>query len=220
MTIPEAEKMLGAKLTLRTIPVKTMLEGTRCLLGKDRISKAREEIYDSLVGYLEIAGYPSEADPDFKEANINNLVLFTIYPIQRFFKHNTGRILRLRREKEILSIDSATSSYEEFIMMDCISLGEMNFMLIVEAKKVSLGEARKQCFLSMRDMQENNGGGTIYGFITTGDSWRMVSYDGGFRITEKMELLFDTMGEDKQRWMEDYSMLVDCLNVALSNGGI
>jgi len=97
---------------------------------------------------------------------------------------------------------------------------QQNFVSIVEAKKVSLGEARKQCFLSMRDMQENNGGGTIYGFITTGDSWRMVSYDGTFKITEKMELLFDTMDEDKQRWMEDYSVLVDCLNVALSNGDI
>ena len=136
------------------------------------------------------------------------------------WKHDTARNLRLRREKEIVSVDSATGGYEEFVVMDCISLSEKNFVLIVEAKKVSLGEARKQCFLFMRDMQENNGGGTIYGFITTGDSWRMVSYDGTFKITEKMELLFDTMDEDKQRWMEDYSVLVDCLNVALSNGGI
>ena len=55
------------------------------------------------------------------------------------------------------------------------------------------------------------------------DSWRiMVSYDGtyAFKITEKMELLFGTMDGDKRRWMEDYSVLVDCLNVALSNGGI
>ena len=81
-------------------------------------------------------------------------------------------------------------------------------MLIVEAKKVSLGEAKKQCSLSMRDMRVNNGGGTVYGFITTGDGWRMVSYDGTFMITEKMELLFDTMDEDKQRWMEDYFVYV------------
>ena len=72
----------------------------------------------------------------------------------------------------------------------------------------------------MKDMRDNNGGGTVYGFITTGDTWRMASYDGAFQITEKMEILFDTMGEGKERWMKDYSVLVDCMNVALTNGGI
>lgn len=28
------------------------------------------------------------------------------------------------------------------------------------------------------------------------------------------------MGEDKARWMSDYSILVDCMNMALSNGGL
>jgi len=195
---------LGVELTLRAIPVKKMLEGKNCLLGKPCISKVREEIYDGLVGYIEIDGY---LDPDFKESNINNLVLFTIYPILRFFKHHTARNLRLRRDKEIVSVDSAIGGYEEFLVMDRISVGEKNPVLIVEA-------TRKQCFLSMRDMQENKGGGTIYGFITTGDSWRMVTYDGTFKIIEKMELLFDTMDGGL------YSVLVDCLNGALSNGGI
>ncbi|RPB23803.1 hypothetical protein L211DRAFT_786034, partial [Terfezia boudieri ATCC MYA-4762] len=57
-------------------------------------------------------------------------------------------------------------------------------------------------------------------YLETGDSWRMVRFDGAFEISEKMDILFDTMGEDEQRWMDDHSMLVDCLNVALSNGGI
>ncbi|KAI5839545.1 hypothetical protein DFP73DRAFT_561270 [Morchella snyderi] len=72
------------------------------------------------------------------------------------------------------------------------------FVLVVEAKTVSLGEARKQCFLSLKDMRDNNGGGSVYGFITTGDSWRMVSYDGTFQMSEKMEVLFDTMDDDKR----------------------
>lgn len=117
----------------------------------------------------------------------------------------------------IVSVDSETSGMEEFVVMDLISLTEEKFVLVVEAKKVSLGEARKQCFLSMKDMRDNNGGGTVFRFITTSDTWRMASYDGTFQITEKMEILFDTMEEDKERWMKDYSVLVDCLNVALSN---
>jgi len=96
------------------------------LSGKACISKVREEIYDGLVGYIEIEGYPSEADPDLKEANINDLVLFTIYPILRLFKHDTARNLRLRGEKEIVSVDSATGGYEEFVVMDRISLSKKN----------------------------------------------------------------------------------------------
>jgi hypothetical protein len=88
---------------------------------------------------------------------------------------------------------------EEFIVMDFVSLRKKNLVLIVEAKMVPLGEVRKQCFLSMKDMRDNNGEGTVYGFITTGDSWRMASYDGTFQMSEKMEILFDTMDDDKER---------------------
>ncbi|KAF8420692.1 hypothetical protein EV426DRAFT_576270 [Tirmania nivea] len=105
-----------------------------------------------------------------------------------------------RREKEIISVDSATGGTEEFVVMDKIAEGEKKFVLVVEAKKVSLGEARKLCFLALKDMRDNNCGDTVYGFITTGDSWRMISYNGFFEISEEMKVLFDTMDEDKQRW--------------------
>ncbi|RPB18438.1 hypothetical protein L211DRAFT_871808 [Terfezia boudieri ATCC MYA-4762] len=90
MTIPEAEKRLGVEFTLRAITVKKMVEGKSALLGKDSISKIKKKVYDNLVGYLEIEGYPSEVDPDFKEANITDLVLFAIYPILCCFKHDTA----------------------------------------------------------------------------------------------------------------------------------
>ncbi|RPB23799.1 hypothetical protein L211DRAFT_838237, partial [Terfezia boudieri ATCC MYA-4762] len=112
MTIPEAEKRLGVEFTLRSITVKKMVEGKSALLGKDSISKIKKKVYDNLVGYLEIEGYPSEADPDFKEANISDLVLFAIYPILRCLN------LRLRREKEMVSIDAVTGGMEEFVVMD------------------------------------------------------------------------------------------------------
>ena len=70
----------------------------------------------------------------------------------------------------------------------------------------------------MKNMRDQNGGGIIYGFITNGDSWRMISFDRELKMSEKFELMFDTMGEDKERWMADYSILVDCFNLALSNG--
>ncbi|RPB01494.1 hypothetical protein L873DRAFT_1803199 [Choiromyces venosus 120613-1] len=94
----------------------------------------------------------------------------------------------------------------------------MKYILIVEAKKASLGEARKQCFLSLKNMRDRNGGGTVYGFVTMGDSWRMISFDGTFKMSEKIELMFDSMDKNVERWMAAYSILIDYFNVALSNG--
>ncbi|RPA91474.1 PLP-dependent transferase [Choiromyces venosus 120613-1] len=218
ITIREAENLLGIRLALRGISVKLMLEGKHGLLGPDAILEAKREVYKGLVRYLDAGGYPTESDPDFKEANINDIVAFTIYPILALFKHETTRKLHLSREKEIISKDSSTSGMREFVVMDYISHNEMKYVLIVEAKKVSLGDARNQCFLSLKDMRDCNGGGTVYGFVTMGDSWRMISFDGEFKLSNKIELLFDSMGEDEEQWMADYSILVQCLNVALSNG--
>ncbi|RPB29519.1 hypothetical protein L211DRAFT_776092, partial [Terfezia boudieri ATCC MYA-4762] len=77
------------------------------------------------------------------------------------------------------------------------------------------------CLLAMRDMRGNNGQGMVYGFVTTGEDWRMLSYDGtNFRMTRKFNAMFDGMEEDKVRWMKDYCIVVECMLFALSDGGI
>ncbi|KAF8533390.1 hypothetical protein BDD12DRAFT_865649, partial [Trichophaea hybrida] len=86
------------------------------------------------------------------------------------------------------------------------------FILIVEAKRSSIGQAIKQCLLSMKDMRDNNDAGEVYGFVTTGKSWQMLKYDGvSFQLSDEILVLFQTMGEDKNRWLKDCSVLVDCI---------
>ena len=49
----------------------------------------------------------------------------------------------------------------------------------------------------------------------------MLSYDGKvFCMTRMFELLFERMDEDKELCVKDFSVLVDCMYFALSNGGI
>ncbi|PUU75358.1 hypothetical protein B9Z19DRAFT_1131492 [Tuber borchii] len=218
MTIPQAELRLGIPLTPIGLPVPEMLNGQPVSLGAESLSEVKNTIYRALTDYLNVAGYPTEANEDFREASINDLVSFTIYPIIAAFQHEKRRRLYLSREKEIASKDLMSSGREEFVVLDFISVAQKKYVCIVEAKKVSLGEARKQCFLAMKDMRDANGGGMVYGFITMGDSWRMVSFNGEFKMSEKIELLFDSLPRDKKRWMDHYSILVDCFNVALSNG--
>lgn len=69
-------------------------------------------------------------------------------------------------------------------------------------------------------MRDLNGQGTVYGFTTTGDCWRMVIYDGSkFEVTEDFKVVLPSMAEDKERWLKGYSVLVDCIFIALGNGG-
>ena len=174
MTMGQAEERLGFRIrSLEAVSVDSMLANTKHSLGAECVDimlKTKERIYDNIVEYLVIEGYPTEGDPDFKEGNINDLVYGIIGPILGSFIHMTGRkSIQLRREKEIVSTDGETGGTEEFVMVDLVSVTEEKFVLIVEAKRSSLGQAMKQCLLAMKDMGKNNGGGTVYGFVTTGE---------------------------------------------------
>lgn len=218
MTQADADKRLGFRAEeLKAVSVARMLAEAKHKPGGDGISKTKEKVYGDIVQYLDTEGYPTEGNSDFNEANVSDLVLYIIGPILSSFRRKTGRNVRLRREKEIISVGGK----EEFVVVDLVAVAEEQFVLMVEGKRSSLGQAERQCLLSMKDMGDNNGGGEVYGFTTTGESWRMFKYDGvSFLKTEKMDAVFDTMDEDKERWMKDYSVLVDCMYAALNNGGI
>ncbi|KAI5839540.1 hypothetical protein DFP73DRAFT_208286 [Morchella snyderi] len=202
MTNAQAEKRLGFRIrSVKAVSVDTMLANTKYSFGReypDAILKTKERVYDNIVEYLAIEG-----------------------PVLGNFIRMTGRkSIQLRSEKEIVSPDGETGGMEDFVMVDLISVEDEKFVLIVEAKRSSLGLAMKQCLLAMKDMRANNGGvGAVYGFVTTGESWRMISYDGTFQVTNKMDVIFDTMDEEKELWMKDFSVLVDCIYAALNNGG-
>jgi len=107
------------------------------------------------------------------------------------YLHETKRNIRLRREKEIVGTDFETGGKGEFVVMDFISVMEPNFVLVIEVKGSSVGDAMKQCLAAMKD---NNSEGVVYGFITTGEHWQMLRYDGKmFQMTEKFMVLFNTM---------------------------
>ena len=79
----------------------------------------------------------------------------------------------------------------------------------------------KQVMLSLRDARDNKQAGTVYGFVTTGREWQMLSYDGAvFQTTRECGAVFLGMEVDKESWMAKCSVIVDWLVVALTTGGI
>ena len=183
------------------------------------IMKTKEKVFDHITEYLDVAGYPTEAVPDFKEASIGHLVYATIAPILRdFIRRTKCESMKLRFEKEIVATDGATGGAEEFALVDLVSLTKEKFIFVVEVKRSSLGKGVRQCLLSMKDMLDNNDGDEVYGFVSTGTQWQMIRYDGTFRVTHPMQVLIPEMGKEMDLWMEHHSIVVDCMNVALSRG--
>ena len=226
VTFKEAEKRLGIRIDkIRAVPVDVMITDSIAILesagiDKNKIDTIKEDVYYHIYQYLDIEGYPMDATSDFKESNISDLVLYIIGPIISAIKKVRPEIL-LRREKEIVSVDEVTGGIEEFLVVDQVAITEEKSVLIIEAKRASIGQAITQILLAMKDARDTNSGGIIYGFVTTGEDWRMLSYDGGeFVITEKFTVLFDTMRDGKERWLQQNAAIVECMLIALINGDI
>ncbi|KAG0635650.1 hypothetical protein HOY80DRAFT_981146, partial [Tuber brumale] len=226
VTLAEAEERLGfrfANFELYGIFVSQMLAEAKPVIdgpGKDQVQETKEKVYDRIIEFVECEGYPTESDQDFKEANINDLVFAILAPIVSDFRERTGRNIFLRREKEITAPDSKTYGYQEFVLVDLIGLEREKYVFVVEAKKSSLGEAKRQCLLAMKDMGDRNGGGVVYGFVTTGEQWQMLRYDGAvFTQTINFLVMAENMQQDKERWMKEASIVVDCIHAALRSGG-
>jgi len=185
------------------------------------VEAVKAMVYGRIREYLNIEGFPTEVNPDFKEANVGDLVYATIGPVLDSVR-GMGRNIRLTREKEITSVDNETGGVEEFVVVDQIAVAEQMFVSIIEAKRTSLGQGIKQLLLSLKDAWDNNGGGVVYGFVTTGEQWQMFSYDGtSFQKTRRLVVVLEGMEEeDEESWMKEGSLLVDCLFFALKTGGI
>ena len=218
MSVGAAQKRLGIRFEKIKVvaPCQMLVKSTH---NVEKLDKLKEKVYERIVEFLSIEGYPDEETLYFKEANVCDLVYSIISPVIYLMQQETGRHLRLTREKEITSTDDSTGGQEEFIMLDYISVTEERYLLIIEAKKAATGAGMKHILLALKDAWDNNRKrGNVYGFVTTGVDWKWIRYDGkSFVRSEDMRVLFTQMKEDKLEWMKEYSNLINCILSALTD---
>lgn len=106
------------------ISPEKMLVQAGYILDDNTIQATKEEVYKSIVRYLAVATTVVNFK-EFKEANFCYLVPLTILPVG----------VTVTREKQIFSEDSG---FEEFVVMDVISIVERRNILLIEAKTESL----------------------------------------------------------------------------------
>lgn len=218
----DAQERLGFEMqslnhTFNIIPFG-MLDGEHYLKDWEGVRSLKEKVYSNIVDYLGFEGYPSESTVGFCDTSVSDLVFATISPILSGVRVNARRDIRLRRNEEIVSVDGNTGGTVEFVMVHVMGAVERRFVLI-ESEKSSLGRAMQRCLLSMKDIRDKNGAGEVYGFITTGESWRMFKYDGIYwKGTRKMDVVFEGMENDKNLWLKENSTLVEGMIMVLSEG--
>ena len=85
MTTTQAKERLGFRIrSFKVVSVDSMLANNKHSFGEeclDIILKTKERVYDNMVDYLVVEGYPTDGDPDFKEGNVNDLVYAFIGPV-------------------------------------------------------------------------------------------------------------------------------------------
>ena len=95
MSVSDAQNRLGftfRNLGSQEIVVERMLAKSTGIGGleEDAIMKTKDKIYERILDHLIAEGYPTESGPEFKEPNVNDLVLHIIVPIITDFIRMTG----------------------------------------------------------------------------------------------------------------------------------
>ncbi|KAJ3220931.1 hypothetical protein HK099_003890 [Clydaea vesicula] len=212
-TQTDTENRIGKKFTDICNNARPITDLLNLNITMDKSYNIKEDVYKGLCMCIDIEDYPMGNIEPFKESNITDFAFITLAHIIKYYKdiENISSI-KLRRENVITSKDGETGGKEEFIIIDCIEMKD-RYILIIEAKTTSLINCLKQCILALKDCYDNNNDGKqVFGLLTTGIAWQIVIYtDEEINISEEIPSAFPLMSHDKDRWIKNYSMIVDCI---------
>lgn len=214
----DAEKRINQKFTelFNNAQQINKLIDTSSIINKT--STTKEKVYLRITECIDVEDYPAGNIEPFKEENMTDLAgIILISTIADFRNQENTLGIKLRREKAIVSKDKETGGIEEFVVVDVINVNLDRYILIIEAKRSTIAESLKQCVLALKDAYDNNNDNKcIYGFLTTGLSWQLVVYKNEkFSLSEDFKVAFPLMKHDKQRWLNDFSVIVDALYYVL-----
>ena len=157
--IEKVEDSLKMMRSIRSVPQRTL-----------------ERVFERLVDTLEIEGFLEDGTRSFKEAVVHDFVGEVLRVVAVDYKRETNKkSITLTREKEVVSTDEETGGNMEFVLIDTVSVVGDRYLIVVKAKRDSLGKGLIQCLLSLKDMYDvNNDKKSVYGFIATGVDWQLI----------------------------------------------
>ncbi|KAI5811417.1 hypothetical protein DFH27DRAFT_533361 [Peziza echinospora] len=214
------EEKLGFRLrTLKEKHIEELLIGEPKPAGLD---EAKEAVYQGVRRFLKISGSILDDNP----STTRHLIYSILSPILDEYIERSGRKeIQLQCDKTICSVGSDHEdrlvTKPHFVVVDLSDPMKETIILIMEKQRNSWVDSMKHCLMAMRNAHASNGfTGLVYGFVTSGEHWRMFIYDGTtFAKSGEMKAFFEAMESQKHRWMTCCSLIVDCLYLALRKGG-
>jgi hypothetical protein len=168
----------------------------------------KKEIFKRLIDCIESEGFPEATILPMNESvvtdNVGLILQAKVSHCKRTMKRDG---LILSREKQIISKDEQVGGNMEFVTMQEINVEKTRYALVVETKRDSLGKGLIQLLLALKSMWDiNNDQKLVYGLVTTGITWQLVTYDG-----QTSTLLFGNMGEQEDRWLKNNTQILDAI---------
>ncbi|CAF1127440.1 unnamed protein product [Adineta steineri] len=119
--------------------------------------------------------------------------------------------LMLLREKQIISKDEQYGENIEFVITQMVHVRNTRYILVVQAKRDSLGKGLIQLLLALKSMSDiNNDQKMVYGFVTTAINWQLITYDGQlWKLSEPAVALLGNMGTKEDRWLKQNTQILD-----------
>jgi hypothetical protein len=206
----EAEVILGfrfGEFYYSQIPIEQFITATAP-------EELKKKIFKRLIDCIESEGFPEASISPMNEAVVTDNVGIILITMVSHCKRTMNRNdLILSRKKQIIGEDEQVSGKMEFVIIQQINAGNTRYVIVVEVKREILGKGLTQLLLSLKSMWEiNNDHKLVYGFLTTAIDWQLVTYDGRtWKLSEPSSLLLGNMGKQEDRWLKNYTQILDII---------
>ncbi len=171
-------------------------------------------VSDCFIDCIESEGFPEATILPMNESVVTDNVGLILQAMVSHCKRTMNRDdLKLSREKQIISKDEQVGGNMEFIIIQKINVRNTRSVLVVEAKRDLLGKGLIQLLLALKSIWDiNNDKKMVYGFLTTGINWQLVTYDGKtWTLSEPSTTLFGNMGQQEDRWLNNNTQILDAI---------
>ncbi|CAF0914543.1 unnamed protein product [Adineta steineri] len=212
----EAELLLGFKIYQfynDQLPIEQFIT-------KTAPEELKKKIFDRLTDCMNSEGFPEATIAPINESVVTDYVGLILMAMVAYSNRTTHRNeLMLLREKQIISKDEQYGENIEFVTTQMVHVRNTRYILVVEAKRDSLGKGLIQLLLALKSMSDiNNDQKMVYGFVTTAINWQLITYDGQlWKLSEPAVALLGNMGTKEDRWLKQNTQILDVIFTVLSS---
>ena len=188
------------------------------LLQKTAPEELKKKIFERLIDCMDSEGFPEATIAPMNESVATDyvgMILIAMVAHRNRTMHHDELILS--REKQIISKDEQFGENMEFVIFQVINDESTRYVLVVEAKCDSLGKGLTQLLLGLKSTWDiNNDQKSVYGFVTTGINWQLVTYDGQtWKLSESSTVLLGNMEKQEDRWLKNNTQTLDAIYTIL-----